>query len=224
MADKTTNEPGWLYKTTQRAYYEYPGCFVKRSLRPSEYWIVGEGESIVPTLGVERLQNEAATLQFVREKTNIPVPMVYGAMMIDDVYFLVTEKMVGVTLYELPEDQKELVWPEIEQHLATLHDIKSTVLGGPSGLVIPPYRALFVTKGAVLSQQKIDTPDYVFCHNDLSQHNIIVDLDTLKVVAILQGWTGNTRAFSRHTLRALSIKEVVHRGRWKGRWTISINC
>ncbi|KAG2411628.1 hypothetical protein HFD88_009184 [Aspergillus terreus] len=68
---------------------------------------------------------------------------------------------------QLSEDQKKIVRDELRQHLATLHNIRSKTIGGPSGIVIPPYRAM---KSTV---------------NDRWPSNVIVDPDTLRIRAIL---------------------------------------
>ncbi|KAJ6020629.1 hypothetical protein N7540_006133 [Penicillium herquei] len=86
---------------------------------------------------------------------------------------------------QLPEEQKRLVWPEIDQHLATLREIKSSTLGGSSGLIIPPYRVMDETENDDWSQKEVEAPEYIFCHNDLAQQNIIVDPETLKIKAII---------------------------------------
>lgn len=45
---------------------------------------------------------------------------------------------------DLSEDPKSVVMTEVEQHLATLRGIKSDAIGGPSGIVNPPYRVELV--------------------------------------------------------------------------------
>ncbi|KAL4885177.1 hypothetical protein BJY04DRAFT_214516 [Aspergillus karnatakaensis] len=86
----------------------------------------------------------------------------------------------------LAEDQKRLVCTEIEQHLANLRGIKFNTLGGPSGIVIPPYRVMRLSdKSEWPRKVSQDDGEYAFCHNDLSQHNIIVDPETLKIRAII---------------------------------------
>lgn len=175
----------WSEQTAERAYYQRGGFFIKRSLRPSEHITTLKGTIHVPRLGKERLQNEADSLRFIRCVSNIPVPTVYGSFDVDGAYFLIMEYIDGVGMSQLPEEQKKLVWPEINQHLATLHRIKSCKIGGPSGIVIPPYRVMDRVNNDAWPLKLAASPEYVFCHNDLSQHNIIVDPETLKINAII---------------------------------------
>jgi len=70
---KIVSEEECFASTFERKYYRKGNIFVKRSLRKSEYQIGYRGLHI-PELGIERLRNEAASLQFVQEFTNIPVP------------------------------------------------------------------------------------------------------------------------------------------------------
>lgn len=171
-------------ETPERKYYKKDNWFAKRSLRPSEYW-EGPHGLIVPRAGKERIENEAASLQYIYEKTNIPVPKVYGAFELDGVYWLITEYIKGVDLAELSEEKKLPVLEELEGHLLTLQSLKSNVMGGPTGITIPPYRITHATKQDFWNLRPSTTKEYVFCHNDLSQYNIIVNPDTLKIRAII---------------------------------------
>lgn len=160
------------------------GVLIKRSLRPSKFKTGYKGLHI-PRLGKERLRNEAASLRFLRRASNIPVPIVYGAFEIDDAFFLITEFVDGTVMSELKEEEKRVISAELNQHLATLHEIKSREIGGPSGILIPPYRVMYHIKNDIWPAQTSANPEYVFCHNDLSQGNVIVDPKTLKIKAII---------------------------------------
>ncbi|KAJ5098588.1 hypothetical protein N7532_005589 [Penicillium argentinense] len=99
------------------------------------------GTKHISQLGKERLQNEAAALRFIRRISNIPVPILYGAFKVDDSFMLITD-IGGVVLKVLSEDEKSVVRTEVEQNIATLRGIKSDTIGGPSGIVLPPYRVM----------------------------------------------------------------------------------
>ena len=170
--------------TAERAYYKHEGFFIKRSLRPSEFKTGVRGLHI-PLLGVERLRNEAESLQFIRRVSNIPVPQLYGAFELDGSYVLIMEYIQGTTLSELPEHQQQKVFLELNQHLDTLHNIKSKTIGGPSGTTIPPNRVLERTDNNTWPLLSSEGDGYIFCHNDLSQYNIIVDPTTLRIKAII---------------------------------------
>lgn len=88
---------------------------------------------------------------------------------------------------ELEQKDKEVVMKEVEQHVATLRTLRSEFPGVPGeSLLCPPQRV-------ANNQWKINScwrpkaikGDYVFCHNDLGQHNVIVDPHTLKIQAII---------------------------------------
>lgn len=171
--------------TAERAYYHCGDFFIKRALRPSEYKTTIRGTKHIPRLGKERLQNEAAALRFIRRVSDIPVPTLYGAFEVDDSFMLITEYIDGVPMSDLSEDQKSVVRTEVEQFLATLRAIKSNTIGGPSGIVLPPYRAMRLSDKNEWPRKVSKGAEYVFCHNDLAQHNIIVDPRSLKVRAII---------------------------------------
>ena len=172
--------------TAERKYYEIGKTFVKRSLRPRE-WQVSQfhGTVHVPRLGKERLLNEAAAMQFVREHTKIPVPVLHCAFADDDAVYLVMEYVDGVNMADLTEDEKHVVKQELAEHLESLHSLRSSTLGGVSGLVIPPYRVMSKTFRDDWDLRPSETEEYVFCHNDLSQHNVIVDPKSLRINAIV---------------------------------------
>lgn len=69
--------------------------------------------------------------------------------------------------------------------MAMLRRLRSNRMGGPSGIVILPYRVMRLTETDTWDFQPSGCDEYVFCHNDLSQHNIIVDPETLRITAIV---------------------------------------
>lgn len=181
---KDVKEPGCFGITFERKYYHRGGAFVKRSLRPREYRTGFRGLHI-PRLNKERLMNEAASLRYIRSNTDMPVPEVYCEFEDDEAYYLITEYIDGVGISDLSEDDKAIVEKELEEHVSKLKRLRSNRLGGPSGMVIPPYRVMVRTETDSWSLHPSEREDYVFCHNDLSQQNVVVDPDTLKINAII---------------------------------------
>ena len=171
--------------TAERKYYHRGNASIKRSLRPREYLTNYRGNLHIPRVNKERLQNEAASLRFIHKNTNIPVPAVLCDFEDDGAYYLITEFIEGECMAELSEEQKVVVGRELEEHLATLRTLKSDTMGGPSGIVIPPYRVTRVTENDDWVLRTAETKEYVFCHNDLSQANVIVDPKTLKITGII---------------------------------------
>ncbi|KAI1174943.1 kinase-like protein [Nemania sp. FL0916] len=185
MSDsQKTKEDGCFAVTFERKYYHRGDSFIKRTLRPREFRTGYKGLHI-PRLRNETIKNEADSLRYIRQHTNIPVPRVYCDFEDDDAYYLVTEYVEGVGMSDLTEDQKAVVRDELESHFTTLRTLKSDRLGGPSGIVIPPYRVLRRTEKDDWHLTPSNHNEYVFCHNDLSQPNVVVDPDTLKVNAII---------------------------------------
>ena len=173
--------------TMEKKYYymESYGAFVKRSLRPREWQTNWQGKMHVPRIPVERIRNEIESLKFIRKVTNIPVPRVLAAFPDDSSYVLVMEYMQGVPLKTLESREKEIGFAEIANHLDTLRTLKSNRMGGITGLILPPYRVLLETKNDEWQVAHSDIEEYAFCHNDLSQSNVLVNPDTLKITAIL---------------------------------------
>lgn len=184
MSTKPVQEEGCFATTFERKYYHRGNVLIKRSLRPSEFRTGYRGLH-VPRLGKERIKNEAESLRFVRQHTDIPVPTVYCDFENDQAYYLITEYIDGVGMSELSEEQKTIVCKELESQIAKLQNLRSCCLGGSSGIVIPPYRVLRQTETDYGDLQPSTHEESVFCHNDLSQQNVIVDLDMLKIRAII---------------------------------------
>ncbi|KAL2132420.1 hypothetical protein VTI74DRAFT_3818 [Chaetomium olivicolor] len=181
-----TSEEGCVNTTTDRKYYRRGNAFIKRCLRPREF-LPGPQGIHIPRLRKESLKNEADTLRFIRRYTDIPVPLLFCDFEDDDAYYVITEYIEGVSMADLPDDQKEVVTAELEDHLAKMKELRSPRLGGPTGIVVPPYRVLCETEREDWSSRlrQAEHAQYVFCHNDCSQHNVIVNPETLKIAAIV---------------------------------------
>ncbi|PNP38226.1 hypothetical protein TGAMA5MH_09796 [Trichoderma gamsii] len=52
-------------------------------------------------------------------------------------------------------------------------------------MVLPPYRIMRKSDGRPWRMRRRKQHDLVFCHNDLSMNNVIVDPGTLKIKAII---------------------------------------
>ncbi|KAL1721845.1 kinase-like domain-containing protein [Schizophyllum commune] len=188
-------DPGCTYITFDRKYYDVVGQdgvkrFMKRSLTEAE-WQIGlhTGLPIPPAYDIAaHLRNEAAAIAFVRANTNIPVPNVVCSFDDGGRTYLIEYEVSGVSMAELPDEAKAIVTREVEIHLQTLRSIKGTAMGGFCVVACLPYRVLrvFPRGEAPYVKFRPDLPyDLVLCHNDLSQHNIIVDPETLKINAII---------------------------------------
>jgi aminoglycoside phosphotransferase (APT) family kinase protein len=171
--------------TVDRKYYRVGNTWVKRNLRPHE-WLTGpQGTVHVPRQGIERLANEVACIDFIAERTNIPVPKVLCHFEDDEAYYLITEHVDGVMMADLAEAQKTEVIKALDKHLDTLHKLRSRCLGGPSGYIITPPRLWKSLWRDNWKPLEADSEDFVFCHGDLSQYNVLVDPDSLQITAIL---------------------------------------
>ncbi|KAI1334272.1 kinase-like domain-containing protein [Xylariaceae sp. FL0016] len=179
----SSDEEGCFAVTFERKYYHRGSAFIKRSLRPREFR-TGHRGLHVPRLRNESLMNEAASLRFIRQHTDIPVPALYCDFKDDDAYYLVMEYVQGVAMSELSENQKAIVSQEIQEHLGKLKTPNSNRLGGPSGLVIPPNRVRNHDETDDWRLQSSGCNKHVFCHNDPSQYTIIVNPNTLRSTQI----------------------------------------
>lgn len=104
------DRPIRTWNTYEREFRLYQDDSTKRSLRPDEYRLGVGDKPYVPPLGFERLRNEAACLDFVRSKTNIPVPDTLEAYDEAGSFVPITKRLSGVQMDELPlQDQAPLI-------------------------------------------------------------------------------------------------------------------
>jgi serine/threonine protein kinase len=179
-------EDGCFAITMERKYYHIENTFIKRSLRPREWQVSPiKGTIHVPRLGRERILNEAATLKYIRENSDIPVPTLHGCFEDDGATYLTMDYVDGVSMNSLTDDQKKIVTKELEGHIRTLYTLRSRNLGGVSGIVVPPYRAMQKTFRDDWNLKPSSTDEFVLCHNDLSQQNVIIDPHTSRITAII---------------------------------------
>ncbi|KAF8968947.1 kinase-like domain-containing protein [Flammula alnicola] len=183
-------EEGCFAITEQKKYYEFEkaegAVFIKRNLTPSEYIVNLAGDLVLPYMCTERMKNEVAAIRYIQSNTNIPTPNIRCAFEDHGRYYIITDLVPGVPLAQLPDDKKAPVIKELLGYVAQMHAIKSKVIGGFLDDVILPYRVgEAVPHDQVLKLRDATTPEFVLCHNDLSQHNVMVDETTLKINAIL---------------------------------------
>jgi aminoglycoside phosphotransferase (APT) family kinase protein len=131
------------------------------------------------------MKNEVAAIRYIQNlDINIPTPNIRCAFEDHGRYYIITDMVPGVSLLRIPDDKKATVIKELKGYIAQLHSIKSKVMGGFLGDVIVPPRVA-IPHDQVLKLREATTPEFVLCHNDLGQHNIMVDETTLKINAIL---------------------------------------
>jgi len=179
-------EPKCIAVSPERKYYRDGNTFVKRSLRTTEWQINPvRGVIHVPRQGRERVLNEASAMRYIADNTNIPITKLHCDFEDDGAVYLVMEYVEGNTMDQLSADQRKVVQLELDRHIETLHGLKSRIVGGPSGLVVPPHRVTLKSPREVWELKESEFDEYVFCHNDLSQQNVIVDPVTLQIRAII---------------------------------------
>ena len=181
--------------THEKKYYKLTssngeGTFVKRSLVPSEYMTNLKGKLVVAVMPMARLKNEVAAINFVKQHTNIPVPNIRCAFEDNGRYYIITDIVPGKRLVDLREDEKPKVIDELEGYLETMHGMQSTSMGGFAGVACLPYRVAMAVRKAGMEDEAMEfrnagTHEFILCHNDLSQANVIVDEETHKINAII---------------------------------------
>lgn len=74
------------------------------------------------------------------------------------------EYIKGVTMDKLNDEHRNIVQEELHEHLKTLHKLRSSTIGGPSGLEVPRVALQSPREEWILKPS--ESEELVFCHND----------------------------------------------------------
>jgi len=98
-------DDGCFGVTPERKYYEFNSVFIRRTLEPHELMYNIRNELVVPHIIKERMMNDVAAIEFVRQNTSIPLPKVLAAFHDNGRYYIIQERVPGVQLAELAWSQ-----------------------------------------------------------------------------------------------------------------------
>jgi hypothetical protein len=186
-------EPGCVAVLGDRKYFQVGNSVIKRTLRRTEWcYSHASPSSAFP----QRWRNDAAILQYLAAHTDIPLPRLQCVFEDDGAFYHCTELVEGVSMLDLSEEDKTVVTVELLQHVATLKSLRSDTPGVPGAreigelaqsLLCAPERVCNIhwKQNSCWRPRGSVKGDFVFCHNDLGQHNVIVDPATLKIKAII---------------------------------------
>ncbi|KAF2241386.1 hypothetical protein BU26DRAFT_525217 [Trematosphaeria pertusa] len=188
-------EETYQWRSHERQYTLTKSTFIKSEL-PEDALPTSQvtGRKVYPQWSRERLENEAATLKFIASTTSIPVPRFLELYEENGLLHLVTERAVGSTLEDLASNAatKHVATKHVAECLETfilpqLHKLRHHTTGSIDANLplIPPSRITYRDKRSSWSRKTSRLNDFVFCHNDLGQHNIFVDPDTFNITAII---------------------------------------
>ena len=175
---------------TQDRYYTWDDkTFTKRELLPHERNKSPDGSLFTLPWTAERLRNEYLALEYIAAHTTIPVPKVISFEKYHGVWQLTMSFVHGITLDMIVNDREGALANAnkfiVTEVLPQLRSLKSCHLGSLTGVVFPLARIAERDKRAYWPSRSTCTQEFSFCHNDLAQHNIIMNPKTLEVEAIL---------------------------------------
>lgn len=176
------------WTSEQREFIKSNKVISKRQLTPSEL-LFNPSKILLPN---ERLKNEHAALCYVRENTTIPVPQIISFGYEKDSPKLVIGFIEGKLLEDFDDEQRHdvlrVVNEQMKRHIIPeLHKLQRKTTGSIDGSlpVIPPNPVMYATKPSSWRHITTKGPAFVFCHNDLSGHNIILNPETYEIVGIV---------------------------------------
>ncbi|KAL8643745.1 MAG: hypothetical protein Q9210_007576 [Variospora velana] len=186
-----------------RHYEVRASTFTKRQLRPHETTLNRFGEVSQYAFNTERLENERDTLVFISQTTTIPVPRFVDWSVDDDgVASLVVERLDGRMLHWLLEDatddvkltdeEKSTLQRNVDSFiqntvLPQLGRLRSKTMGQLGGVLFAPPGVARAEVRSIKAPPALHatTERYVYCHNDLAQHNIVIKPDSLEVLCLI---------------------------------------
>ena len=186
-----------------RHYQATASAFTKRQLRPHERSLNIFGEIAEQAYNRERLENERNALNFIAQNTTIPVPRVIDWSVDDDgVASLVVETLHGrmmdllmedrVDGIKLTDEEKGILQRNVDTFihgtvLPQLAKLRSNAIGQLGGVLFTaPVMGISKACYAIAPPAiRATTERYVYCHNDLGHHNIVIKPDSLEVLSII---------------------------------------
>jgi hypothetical protein len=180
-----------MEKSWERCVIVKKASAVKRELSESDLVQLPTGEIIYPYWPKERLQNEAATLEFIRSNTSIPVPDCQLYIK-DSLLNLEMSRIVNsVLLEDIQEASRAAAIEAVEVQMTStilpqLRSFRRMEMGSINNTlpVIPPQR-IYQRDRRSWPRISSERDEFVFCHNDLAPQNIFVDPTSFQIVGII---------------------------------------
>ncbi|RJE19912.1 Phosphotransferase enzyme family [Aspergillus sclerotialis] len=175
--------------------------------RISGHKLLEIGESMILKVGYGVLMGEAEAMCLVRGLTSTPVPKVLNAYMINDIGFILMERVPGVSLEEcwehLPEASQKSITKQLNAYIHQWRNIEASWEGesyqyGPfqlrkefnEGVVLALKRSrpkgdLVNEEDHLLAKRILASGEHgqderkIFTHGDLNPSNIIIDGDNM---------------------------------------------
>ena len=172
------------WTVVDRHYTGSSSTFTKRQCTPAEQLLNNNGEVATYPFTRERLENERDALKFIAQSTTIPVPRIIAWSDIDGIGSLTVETIPGKSAGDIitngTDEDVQKVKRNVESFmtctvLPQLARLRSKRLGQLGNIVIPPPRVTLWDHRPSWPIQTSSRARYIFCHNDLSLHNVLVD-------------------------------------------------
>ena len=178
------------WRTPGRFFSYDEDTFTKREQSAREVMFTSQGKRVMLPQSSERLLNEYKTMKFIAARTTIPVPKVLAFKRVWGAYQLVMERVQGISLDCITGDERADAVISAAKFITTLvipqlQSLKSHTMGALTGTVILPDRIISRDNREHWAIRSECTPKFTFCHNDLAQHNILMNPDTLQVEAVI---------------------------------------
>lgn len=114
------------------------------------------------------------------------MPDVFKAYNNNGAFVLVIKRLRGFKINKLFPENQAIVIIKVKKHIKTLQTLHLTRIGGLTGIICPFQKATqYFSENKKWSPRVSTKNNLVFCHCNLSQFNIIVDPENLKIESII---------------------------------------
>lgn len=179
------------WKTWERCVTIHEDRVIKRELHEEELIRRPNGDVLRPFWAKERLQNEAATLQFLSKATTLPVPKCRLYTKNGLVHLETTRIKNGVLLEEVDEATRPAAVVAVDRQmensiLPQLRSLRRNSIGSvDSNLPVFPPQRVYDRDRRSWELISSEASCFVLCHNDLGPQNIFICPYTFQIVGII---------------------------------------
>jgi thiamine kinase-like enzyme len=179
------------WKTWERCVIITKDNVIKRELSEQELVRRPNSDALRPFWAKERLQNEAATIQYVASRTTIPVPDC-RLYIKDELLHLETKRIInGVLLQEIEQTSRSAATAAVDRQMETfilpqLRSLRRNHIGSvDSSIPVFPPQRVYDRDRRPWQRVYSEADDFVLCHNDLGPQNILIHPVSFEIVGII---------------------------------------
>ena len=148
---------------------------------------ISKKKIIVSERVLKRFKNEIVALIFFEKCFTIFVPKVYREFELDEIHCIIMKYIKNDFLANFEESFKSIVIEKLQNHIKTMHFISISQINDVSSFdfVCFFYKISRVAQIDKNELKSFEFDELKFCHNDFSQHNVLMNSETHVIQTII---------------------------------------